>query len=276
VDPSTASVEFVCEDCKFATADDRLLSPSPLHYQSLPPKMNDLGDVSDALRAVARARQRLKRAVGLHPAEANLLAVQAGLGGEDEGLAARLRQRFYGRYWRDADAARVESFWKIKRRDAARNGGTTKGSQARDAMSRMDPFLVPELGIDGPDQAESADDLSTADSEAVQSASHKLVARALQLIANGKDAAIACEELDQLPETQVWARVRDLQALVGEAREERKMLDSLAKALQAKKAEVDRTIAEQEEYKRLLRERNRSETTPGDKAGQPGAAPRKR
>ena len=31
---------------------------------------------------------------------------------------------------------------------------------------RMDPFLVPELGIDGPDQAESADDLSTADSEA--------------------------------------------------------------------------------------------------------------
>ena len=30
----------------------------------------------------------------------------------------------------------------------------------------MDPFLVPELGIDGPDQAESADDLSTADSEA--------------------------------------------------------------------------------------------------------------
>ena len=64
----------------------------------------------------------------------------------------------------------------------------------------------------------------------MQSASHKLVARALQLIANGKDAAIACEELDQLPETQVWARVRDLQALVGEAREERKMLDSLALA----------------------------------------------
>jgi hypothetical protein len=230
--------------------------------------MNDLGDIDDAVHAVARARQRLKRAVGLHPAEANLLAVQEGLSGKDEGLAARLRQRFYGSYWREANTARVESFWKIDKRDAVTNGsrpapskGAQKEQQTNAAMSQQDPFLVPELGIDGPEAVESADDLSTADSEAVQTASHKLVARALQLIASGKDAALACEELDQVPEAQVWARVRDLQALVGEAREERKMLDELAKALQAKKAEVDRTLAEQEKYKRLLKERNMNVTT---------------
>jgi hypothetical protein len=184
------------------------LQISPLHYLALPPKLADLSEEA-ATTAIIRARQRLKRAVGLHPAEANLLALEAALSSDERNLAARLRMRFYGRYWREANASRIASPWKIEKK-SDKVEKPSEGPRVEDGP--VDPFSLPELGIDGPDGGtESSTVLGS-------KAGATLVSRALNLIAAGKNAEAACENLAKLPEDQVWSRIRELEGLVGEAR----------------------------------------------------------
>jgi CHASE3 domain sensor protein len=60
----------------------------------------------------------------------------------------------------------------------------------------------------------------------------------------------------------VWSRIRELETLVGEARSERKMLDSLAAAISAKRAEVQEVLTQQTAKKEALLRNRANRTNP--------------
>jgi len=259
VDPVTATVKFRCEDCGFSTSDDRAIAPSKLHYQSVPPDVKALGDDVEAINAVVRARQRLRRVLGLHPDEANLAAVEAGLRGEDPDTATALRQRFFGWSWREANQAKARSPWmldraKLREIEAYRNDkGEGEAARAPLATRALAPKGTEDdgLGIDGDGAAgaPSAPDVNVALADPAA-----VLAKAQALLAAGAAASAACNAPTR-DDKQVWARISELQGLVTNARGERKQLDALAACLDEKKAEIQRVIDAQETEKNRIRQR---------------------
>merc|ERR1719321_2037804 len=263
VDPATATVKFRCEDCGFSTGDDRAIVPSKLHYQSVPPDIKALGDDVEAINAVVRARQRLRRTLGLHPDEANLAAVEAGLRGEDPDTAYALRQRFFGWHWREAEQGRARSPWMLDRAKlreiAYRNDGDGAAASPAPLATRA---LAPEaaeaeddgLGLDGLEGSAGAPE-PVPDVNAALADPAAVLAKAQALLKAGAAASAACAAGPTPDDKQVWERISELQNLVTNARGERKQLNALAACLDEKKAEIQRVIDAQETEKNRIRQR---------------------